>query len=413
MPESILIACFDFPPNEGIGGRRWAKFAKGLVRQGYTVHVIKADPVTNSKSGWSDVLELPNLHIHSLPRTYPAVLSRGPKSFLEKIQYRLALERLKRVEKGTLFDLAIGWERSFHDLANALIREFNITKIAATGAPFNLLYYTCKLKIQHPQVTVVCDFRDPYLNAVNYGMTTLSPQQRQEEQRKFNYIVQHADVVTCPNEYLLRDLELASTVENKAKFIALPHIIDFDDIPTASTEPESIAAQEVNIVYAGALYLGLEKYVEGLNAIIEDCIQKKRCAKFRFDFFTPDQRYKSLFKLHTCPVSFHNPIGKSVFHNVHNASAALVMLADQNKDFLTTKFFEYLALRKPLLFVGAEGQTSAFIEANHLGRIIRSSDDLVQAINDLNSGNFAFDQNFDLAPFSLDARTQLLLQMLG
>ena len=40
--EPLLLICLEFPPVRGIGGRRWAKFAKELARRGHPVHVIRS-----------------------------------------------------------------------------------------------------------------------------------------------------------------------------------------------------------------------------------------------------------------------------------------------------------------------------------------------------------------------------------
>ena len=121
--KPILLACYDFPPNKGIGGRRWAKFAKGLVSRGYLIHVIKAHPVSSSKnSGWTeDISE--GIVVHSLPRSYPKVVSEGPKTLIDKFKYRWEINRLQRREKGTIYDIASGWKDSFLEKASEVIHK--------------------------------------------------------------------------------------------------------------------------------------------------------------------------------------------------------------------------------------------------------------------------------------------------
>ena len=412
MAKKLLIACFDFPPNPGIGGRRWAKFAKGLVQAGYEVHVVKSTPYSNEQSAWSDVLDMPGLTIHSVKRSYPQILSAGPKNTADKILYHLARLKIRLRERGTIYDQACGWEKPFSKKALELIEKHAIHNVLATGAPFNLLYYATRLKRHHPELHVLCDLRDPWISAVNYGMTALSDKRRANEQAKFDYIMEHADVVTCPNEYLLETTRKSCKGVPKAKLASLPHLIDFDDLPPqAATAIEQKSS--VRMIYAGALYVGLEPHLDFIRSCASTLAQKwpETYGKWSVDIYTPDQQHAWRFE-NTPAVRFHKPIGKAVFDEVSKAAATLVILADHNKDFLTTKFFEYLAFRKPILYIGAEGEAARFIESSDLGRIIRTPDDLARAISDLEAGNFAFNHRFDLSRFGLQARTQLLIDLL-
>ena len=46
MPDKkILLICWDFPPNNGIGGRRWAKLIKYLAKSDVECHVMKCDAI--------------------------------------------------------------------------------------------------------------------------------------------------------------------------------------------------------------------------------------------------------------------------------------------------------------------------------------------------------------------------------
>jgi hypothetical protein len=77
--EPILIICHGFPPVPGIGGRRWAKFAKELARRGHPVHVIRSTgPEHGPISLWAPDVQHPNIIAHPLPQRYPTVLMKQP-----------------------------------------------------------------------------------------------------------------------------------------------------------------------------------------------------------------------------------------------------------------------------------------------------------------------------------------------
>lgn len=87
--EPVLIICYAFPPNYGIGGRRWAKFAKELARRGHPVHVIRRAFNNGNRSLWTEDGETQGIHHHPLPARTPAVFHRWPlTSVADKVLYR-------------------------------------------------------------------------------------------------------------------------------------------------------------------------------------------------------------------------------------------------------------------------------------------------------------------------------------
>ena len=78
MPnKKTLLLCWDFPPNDGIGGRRWAKMAKWLLKSGHEIHVIKSkSKVGNQNSVWLSDVKSDQIHIYEV-NTYLALLNEG------------------------------------------------------------------------------------------------------------------------------------------------------------------------------------------------------------------------------------------------------------------------------------------------------------------------------------------------
>ena len=141
MDEHLILVNYDFPPNQGIGGRRWGKLAKGLAQEGYHVHVIKASAIEGNKpSPWTIDIEHPNIHVTTIKRTYPSVISHTGHTIWDKLHYRFALWRLKRLVKGTIFDLSAEWGKPLTTACEKLCRDFPIKRIIATGAPWHMLY---------------------------------------------------------------------------------------------------------------------------------------------------------------------------------------------------------------------------------------------------------------------------------
>lgn len=396
--DKVLIACFDFPPNEGIGGRRWAKFAKALANKGVEVLIIKADPATTGSSWQSDV-ENDNIKIHSIPRAYPKSISHPSGTIIGKIKYRLALKKLLRDCKGTTYDIAHGFEDEFRQKSLQLIDTHNIKHVIATGAPFNLIYFASKLK-ELREIRLLVDYRDPWITAQNYGMANLEAGRMTEEKRKQDYVFEYADIITCPNEFLLEEIKNSSDYPQNAKasFEVLPHFFDQDDLKEYLIESE--APTSIRLVYGGALYLGLQPFLSPFSQWL-DQVKKDHTGLYsnlQIDVYTPHQDQLGSMSEHAKAFA---PIGKGFMTELANSSAALIFLADHNKDFLTTKFFELIPFGKPILFVGAEGYASKFITETGLGRVINSFDSLVQVLEELESGELELNSDYNFSNHEL------------
>ena len=413
--KKLLLVCYHFPPNAGIGGRRWAKLAKGLTQLGYHIHVIKADPISGTNpSGWADDINRNAITVHSVKRNYPTVVSHGPKNIVDKLRYRYHVNQLKNKEKGTIYDIAIGWDKRFFPFAKNLIEKEGITDILATGAPFNLLYYCAQLKDFFPEINLIADYRDPWLSAENYGMKDLTDERMTVETEKQELLFQNANWITCPNEFLLADIRSTAVIKPKAEFTAMPHFFDKDDLKKYLVDYEK-TDDKVKIVYGGAIYLGMERHLERLARALRYLAKNQPllAAKLDIRLYTPHHRFAEIFQGLEKFVQFKETIGKEFFSELNSADAAFIFLAEHNRNFLTTKFFEYLPFNKPLLYLGAEGYVSGFIEDNDLGVSLRSEEHIGATLKELAEGNLKIKSSIDVKAFSLKRRARELAALLS
>lgn len=363
--KHILLVNFDFPPNNGIGGRRWGKLAKGLAVRGYQVHVIKADPVPLADtSPWQADVVHPNIHVHSIPRTYPVDFSHPQKGIIGKVKYHLNKFRLMLTEKGTIYDISIGWDKYFDPLAAKLIEKHQIKNVIATGAPWNLLVYTCRLKRSFPDLFIVSDFRDPWLEAKNYGMENLSPQRKKTESEEQEFVIANSNVVTTPAPEMTNRFAALYGNRFPTRFELLGHFYDQDDMGNTS----SVATgDKIIFVYGGDLYLGVEsqlqRFVNDLDALKKSDFVLYSMVEVRI--FT-DSAVPSF--LQNCEVvKVSRSIGKKIFGQLREANYCLIFLPENKKNHITTKSIEYLPFKKPFVVYAEDGDFTSFVRENHLG----------------------------------------------
>jgi hypothetical protein len=407
MKEHVLLVNFDFPPNQGIGGRRWGKLAKGLARLGYVVHVIKADSITGNKtSPWTPDVEHPNIRVTSIPRTYPSVISHTGKSLWDKLHYRFALWRLKRKVKGTIYDLSAEWGKPLIRACEKICHDFPIKRIIATGAPWHMLYELGEWNKAHVNLQYIVDFRDPWLHAKNYGMADLDAERKAFEAYKQERVLTLADVILSPDPAILEELQAFAKVRNKptGRFAAIRHFYDEDDfLGLHSLENAKSDKQAFTIVYGGDLYQDLQPELRDILSFFTE--KGANNPHIELQIYT-DARVPDF--IHGIPgIRIFPAAGKSFYAIANAADALLILLPKHKRHEFTTKFYDYMPLRKPYIVAAQGGPVADFVVNNQMGYIWKS-DNRYPWHENLLSETFNFHPAYDISAFSLTAAANQL-----
>jgi len=359
--EHVLLICYSFPPYSGVGGRRWAKFAKYLTRSGFTVHVICAESRSGERSLWDmDVNDNPGIIRYPLPALYPRILQIRPSTLMQKLGYALWTRILPLFSRGTIYDKALFWKSRLLRKARAIIREKNIRNVIVTGAPFNLTYFTSILKLQDPSLKIITDLRDPWTWGSAYGYGSLSDRRKKFETEKEAQVMALSDYITVPVQAMADHLKrlypaLAS------KIILLPHAFDEEEVRAYEKRPD----KRLRLVFFGSIYDHLETYMQDLCEVLD-----KNREMVRLDFYADSDKYSeivSAYKLEGT-VNYHSPLnGKELFRRFAEYDYVLLIYPDYATNYLTTKFFEIIESRTPILYIGNHGYTAEFITQNKIG----------------------------------------------
>ena len=367
--KSVLLVNFDFPPNYGIGGRRWAKLSKGMARLGLSIDVIKADPISNVRiSPWHIDTLSENIHVYSIPRpTLSKWISHPNQSLLGKIKYRIALKITQLIHRGTPYDISVGWGKRMVEKIAELHSIHHYKTIIATGAPWQMLCDLANFIQQHKELDLIVDFRDPWIESKNYGIQGLSEKSLAEEISKQINVLKTAKVVFSPCEYITENLKSfgVSRGATETKFVTLEHFFDPEDLVSGS-----ISSQPKNnftIIYAGEVYDGtssiLFEIIKDIKEINSQIAHKNK--RIELEIYTDTKLDQAIFN--DSSIRIHASIGKKIFEVISTSDACLILLPPHKKEEKTTKFFEYLAMKKPLLVASERGSTMNYVEENHLG----------------------------------------------
>ncbi len=260
--KKILLICYSFPPYPGIGGRRWAKFAKYLARNGNEFFVISQMNKSGKVSEWTSDIKHKNIKLYPQDVFYPQVLNSYPTSFIKKIEYRFWILVFKLLSNGMLYDRSFFWKKTIFHKVKGIIEENGICNIIVTGPPFHYMYFVSELKKRNPQLNLMLDFRDPWIdNSTFMGIDLLSKRRLENEQKHEKIAIEAADVVFAANEYYTGLLKKKYD-KIHTKFHTIPNGLDLEEYSELKVKDGENT--DINFVLAGSLYNSTEYVVKPL-----------------------------------------------------------------------------------------------------------------------------------------------------
>jgi hypothetical protein len=411
--KKVLVVCFTFPPYEGIGGRRWAKFCRELAAR-YDISVLAADlSATSTKStNWLSDLDLYKDNIFYLPHHYPKVLLTTPKSIAGKLAYRYQLLNIKKKCAGNYYDKSVFWHKSLIPYLEKVLPQTDT--LIVSGAPFKMAYDIIQLKKQFNKVKFIFDVRDPWTqNRTSYGYDALEEKRKQKEfemEREcalnYDHILTVAPAITKYFIQLGRQ-QPTSTLYNgyddkeelpakKAEEFQAPYVFAFTGtaygkaLPAFTFFNEALNKLKINhpVIYDRFSFL----LIGDIHSSVRSVLSEQRNVQI----------------MPTLPKKEANEIlGKSL-------GAMLFLTNDLNFSF-STKFYEYIRLEKPILVFASGGYTQEFVEEQKIGLALSPEncyDKLLKLHQAIENKDLKFNPEFNKEQFSISSLTKQLQAIL-
>ena len=355
-----MIVSYTFPPSTDVGGRRWSKFIHYLKDLDYNITLLTKKP--NEEINFFESYKHLN-RVEFFKDKYPKVLGRDPKNIWDHFLYRFSILFLMLITRGNYYDKGILIKKHFVKKASNLILEEKINFIIVTGAPFSLLYYSTILKKKF-SIKLICDLRDPWTWGSGYGMTLINKPRLKNEESFQNKVFEVSDLITVPVKPM-HDFLVSNYIDHKLKIKILPHAYDINDFKKINFKKRKVN-EKFKIIYGGTMYTNLDKPFRMLYQTVLDNIDNF----FEIEFFTNDIKYLNKSELEK--ISSKLKVKKKLptrdfMLKLYSADVFLLLFPDDVKDFISTKFYEIIYLRKPIIYIGNHGLVSEFIVSNNLG----------------------------------------------
>ncbi|MBS1652565.1 MAG: hypothetical protein JSU07_11210 [Bacteroidetes bacterium] len=407
MKEIILIA-HSFPPYPGIGGRRSAKFAKYLSRLGYTIYAISAKSNHKTISHWhEDVSNNTKIINYQFTSIYPKILTKSNLSFFEKIQYKLSLLYVKILSKGTPYDLSVFLNKKIINQTRKFIEEKKINNIIVSIAPFSTAFYVLKLKEKFKNLNVIIDMRDPWTWGSGYGFTTISKNRMEYETEMEKYVIENCNTLFVPT------LEMKNNLQDKYpqksdNVIVLSHGYDIDEMSC-----EHIKHNDNTITFYGSLYPSIEKNVEYFSLAL-----KKAKLQFQLNIYSETTKYSEIFNNNNQlnqKVFYKKSLDpKKIFFEIKKSKYILILQPIYAVDFITTKIYEIIFNRVPIVLISKKGILSDFIVENKVGYFFDVTDSKDKLIDFLNGHlPYQYNSTYNIEEYSFENLTKQLEKYLS
>lgn len=400
--KKVLVITYYWPPSGGSGVQRWLKFVKYFREFGIEPIILTVDPEFASFPVLDESLisDIPNgIEIHRTKAKSPFNMYskiRGrkvPQSGFAGDSKPNLIERCMRFIRGNFFipDARIGWNKFAIKKAEELITKYQLDFVITTSPPHSTQLIGLELKNKF-NLRWIADLRDPwtdiYYNKELYRTRLAEKLDRRLEEK----------CLKCADNVIVVSESIAQLFTNRyqgirSKISIIPNGYDESDFQSKETRET-----EYNYIsYIGNL--GPSYPINSFLSEFKQFSEKNPTWRLRFvgNVFEKikNQILNSDFSEVVEFISYVEH--KKAIDYMLESKALLLIIpnATENKGILTGKLFEYLAAKKPIIFIGPEDGDAAKILSNSKMVLINNQNnmhslqDFFQNLNqDVNNSDF-------------------------
>ncbi|MBK7667514.1 MAG: hypothetical protein IPJ32_09365 [Sphingobacteriaceae bacterium] len=400
-----------------MGGRRWAKFAKYLADLGYELFVVSAKYEGETVSEWHSDVKKQNIKTFEIPLGISKVLNGTPKTLSQKVIYKLLWKSLPFLVKGNPQDKLVFVKDKFIKKASELITKNDIKTVIVSIPPYKLGYYMLELKKLFPHIKFITDYRDPWTDNKSYhGFDGLSEKRFKIEEQYEKEVLEKSDLILDVHLENLEALKLKAPKQKK--FFHLLNGFDKDDY--SNIKPMLKVEGKIRFIYSGSFYPNLIYLFEPfLNCLIRLKSENPELYnKLQFDFFggMDHKAVKLLADKGVDIVKYHGSVSKAeVLSEINRSDFSLMFSAPDYSFAFNTKFYDYLFLRKPIMYFGHIGKVSEYVAEHKIGEVFshdKIETDWYSFISTFNKVK-NYNTNVDVSEFELGFLTQKLIKLIN
>ena len=367
--KKVLIITYYFPPSNDVAVHRILRIGKWLPRYGWEPVILTPD-YTFTERVDDDNLKFVGKYFRNvyrcsgtLEKTLVSIADKRKRNILARLIRWQLLYKLNP-------DMSILWMRKAVSEGLRIIEEQKIDAIWATIGPPTTGLIGAELK-KKSNVPLLIDYRDPW---------TLNPYLKYTRERLQRNIeleqemLSQADTVIATSESI-KDTLVNNGYSDPGNTFVITNGFD-EELQWIRNDVEEtvLDKNKFHITYAGAFYGDRQpfSFIDGIKYLVEEYPQYKKIIKFNIvGNKDPSGKIKEYFQnagldgilSETGLVSY-----RSAMQYLKQSDLLLLVNGrnPESKIFIPGKLFDYMAVRKPILFIG-EGEPAAIITETGIG----------------------------------------------
>lgn len=380
--KKALMVLYYFPPLGGGGTQRALKFARYLPDYGWQPNVLSvrnSHYVVHDESLQHDIS-----HGMRITRT-PAIL---PGRFFRRLTHHhlgrpvdqvaqaaqplhAAMQFMKKAFYTACFvpDEYIGWLPFAVRTGARVIRQNGIEVIFSSGPPntTHMIARQLKRRTGLPWVADLRDLWDQYPDS--YNPFRLPARKKLDDYLERKTLLE-ADALVVVSEEMKNDVLKKMPEIDPSRIAVITN--GYDSADFANLQPEG-DPEHFTVVHAGSLFAwrSLQPFLSAMRCFFQRCSAARKKFRLKLLGIIPDQERTAIAMAglqENVIIHDYLPYRQALSHIV-GADVALLLLGEcgHPANMLTSKLFDYMGARRPILAIGPQGGAHRLLNTEKLG----------------------------------------------
>lgn len=365
--KKVLIITYSWPPSNSIAVHRILRLGRWLTTYGWEPHIITSKYSLDVRIDYNNV-EFANKYFKNVYKSGSVISYCLVKLFLSRNIIKMALTVILR----RLFipDLFIHWLFSGARDGLEIVRKNNIDAIWATLNPYSSGLMAAYIS-KKTGVPLLIDYRDPWTLNRFHKLGIFKQRINKFLEKK---MLKQASAI-CTTSKPMSDLFVNSNYFKKEMVYTVTNSVD-EDLQHKNlwnTVNTLLCEDKFNITHIGSFYGDRQPYdfIKALALIVGMVPDLRKKIKVNFLGNSNNEHIINFCKEHYVDDLFL--IGEHISYkeamNTLSHSDLLLLVngvAKNNEIFIPGKLFDYIAVKKPILFIG-KGQPAEIISELMIG----------------------------------------------